>query len=308
MDHAAKLVGVGWILQDTVMLLPKYPAEDLKTQAIRTLEQVGGPVARALSVAAHLGVSSSLGAVLGPDAAGSGCLESLRSRGCDVDNVAISATGASRRSHVWVSAKNGSRTIAYSEDPHLRPLTSTPGLRTAVRSARAVHFDGRELEAALQLAELARGSGATVVIDAGGWKPGLDRLVALSDYLVVSKAVLLERESGDPLVAAGRLLEACGSLSAVILTSGAEGTTIVERTRQRHVPIVKVEVVDTNGAGDAFCGGFLAGLVLGRNLIEAVRLGSGAAASACSRFGDYFPDLDEVDALLSSHPITGDDP
>jgi len=288
------------------MLLPAYPAEDLKTQALRTLEQVGGPVARALSVAARLGVSTVLGAVVGTDAAGESCLEALTARGCSTGDVVVSEDGLTRRSQVWVSAKNGSRTIAYSEDPHLRPLVATRGLREAVRHAKALHLDGREFDAALSLAKDARASKVAVVIDAGGWKPGLDDLVAFADYLVVSETVLRERGSAHPLGAAGTFLATCPDLKAVILTSGAEGTTIVERTGHSHVPVVPVEVVDTNGAGDAFCGGFLTGIVLGRGLVDAVRLGSAVAASTCANFGDYFPSLSEADALASSSLVDGD--
>lgn len=282
------------------MLLPQYPPEDLKTQAERSLEQVGGPVARALSVASRLGIAGTLGAVVGADAAGESCLEALQERGCSTENVRVSPTGSTRRSHVWVSAANGSRTIAYSEDPHLEPLVATSQLRETIRRADALHLDGREMDAALLLAAEARSAGTTVVIDAGGWKPNLDRLVALADYLVVSETVLRERGSDHPLGTAGMFLRTCADLKAVLLTAGAEGTTLVERGGLAYVPIVEVDVVDTNGAGDAFCGGFLAGLVLGRELPDAVRLGSGVAAAVCAHLGDYFPGLEEADALVSS--------
>jgi sugar/nucleoside kinase (ribokinase family) len=288
------------MLQDIVMLLPEYPGEDRKAQALLSLEQVGGPVVRALSVAARFGISTMLGAVVGNDPAGEGCSATLESRGCSMARVAVSRSGTTRRSHVWVSAKSGSRTIAYSEDPNLEPLAVTPGLRNDVRSAIALHLDGREMDVALNLASDARAARTTVVVDAGGWKPGLDRLVNLADYLVVSETVLRERNSEHPLGTACGLLRSCRDLEAVLLTSGAEGTTIVGRRGITHVPVVNVEVVDTNGAGDAFCGGFLAGLILGRDLASAALLGSGVAAAVCSRFGDHFPSLEEVDALALS--------
>ncbi|MBO6638057.1 MAG: hypothetical protein JJ920_12900 [Roseitalea sp.] len=45
-----------------------------------------------------------------------------------------------------------------------------------------------------------------------------------------------------------------------------------------HVPAVKADVVDTTGAGDGFCGGFLAGLVAGRSLAESAAMGTVSAA------------------------------
>lgn len=282
------------------MLLPEYPTEDHKIQAQRSLEQVGGPVVRALSVAAKLGVTTMMSSVVGNDDPGKFCRIALESRNCGVDNVVVSGSGGTRRSHVWVSAKNGSRTIAYIGDSNIEPLATTPGLLDAVRSANMLHLDGRELEVALELASEARATQTRVVVDAGGWKPGLGNLIKLADYLVISESVLGERGSAHPLAAANTLLEDSRNLQAVLLTSGAEGTTIVHRSGTIHIPVVSVDVVDSNGAGDAFCGGFLAGLVLGRTLADAVRLGSGAAAAVCAHFGDYFPTLQEIEALDSA--------
>ena len=65
----------------------------------------------------------------------------------------------------------------------------------------------------------------------------------------------------------------------VILTNGPEPTVLTQspgnfRTLTIVVPKVAAdEVVDTNGAGDAFAGGLFAGLVLGKGLEESVALG-----------------------------------
>ena len=45
-----------------------------------------------------------------------------------------------------------------------------------------------------------------------------------------------------------------------------------------RVPVVAVQVVDTTGAGDAYCGGFLAGLVAGRPVVECAAMGTVSAS------------------------------
>jgi ribokinase len=45
-----------------------------------------------------------------------------------------------------------------------------------------------------------------------------------------------------------------------------------------RVPTVPVSVVDTTGAGDAYCGGFLAGLVAGRPVAECAAMGTVSAS------------------------------
>jgi adenosine kinase len=50
------------------------------------------------------------------------------------------------------------------------------------------------------------------------------------------------------------------------------------------------KLVDTNGAGDAFVGGFLSQLVCGKDVAECVRAGSYAAGVIVQRSGCTFPD------------------
>jgi adenosine kinase len=80
----------------------------------------------------------------------------------------------------------------------------------------------------------------------------------------------------------------------VIITQGsdpvvcAENGTVVEFSAEK-LPASKI--VDTNGAGDAFVGGFLAQYVLGKDLGTAVRCGIWAATHIIQRSGCTLPDV-----------------
>ena len=64
----------------------------------------------------------------------------------------------------------------------------------------------------------------------------------------------------------------CGAEGVIAHVAGArEGV---------HIPSVQVEVVDVTGAGDAFCGGVLAGFATKNDPIEALLYGA-VAASFC---------------------------
>lgn len=87
--------------------------------------------------------------------------------------------------------------------------------------------------------------------------------------------------------AAARTFAALGP-SIVVLKLGAEGSLIHDRDRDRMVRISPLPgpVVDTTGAGDSFCGGFLAALLQDRSDLErAARAGAVAAAFAISDYG-----------------------
>ncbi|KAF7967051.1 hypothetical protein HWV62_35977 [Athelia sp. TMB] len=66
---------------------------------------------------------------------------------------------------------------------------------------------------------------------------------------------------------------------AVIVTHGPHATILVSSANPDHPhsfpvhPLAKDQIVDTNGAGDAFAGGFLGALVLGRPLEDCIAVG-----------------------------------
>jgi len=284
------------VLYDSVLLVPRFPEEDTKTEATKEIDQVGGPVARALSAVSSLGLKSAIAAVLGNDGPGVACVESLRPRGVRTDGIQVVDGGSTRRSQVWVSAENASRTITYSRGT-LPDLQLVPSLTDAIERAEVLLLDGRELQAAIPLAKQMRQLGKTVVVDAGGWKPDLESLLRDSDILIASSTTLTKVESGEPLSGARRLQAALG-LEAVIVTAGRNGAWVLEKGAPQHVPAPPVQPVDTNGAGDTFAGGLTYGIVKSWPLIESVRFASGVAALGCEHFGDYFPSADEVFELI----------
>ena len=65
-------------------------------------------------------------------------------------------------------------------------------------------------------------------------------------------------------------------------THGAKETIVAFNGQVAHfeVPTIdKAKIVDTNGAGDAFVGGFLSQLALGKSVFDCVRAGHYAAGT-----------------------------
>ena len=67
---------------------------------------------------------------------------------------------------------------------------------------------------------------------------------------------------------------------------GADGCLVRAGTtgRARQIGVTAGEVIDVTGAGDAFCGGFAAGLALGLDAVEAARRGVVSAGFAVAGF------------------------
>ena len=86
----------------------------------------------------------------------------------------------------------------------------------------------------------------------------------------------------------------------MVVRDGPQGCWISQGSERRHVPGFKVEAVDSNGAGDAHAGVFVAGLAQGLSAFDAARRANAAAALAVTRWGPATsPGSAEVDALIS---------
>ena len=88
---------------------------------------------------------------------------------------------------------------------------------------------------------------------------------------------------------------------AVIIRLGPKGCLVTVDDDVVHVPGFAVEAIDTNGAGDAHIGAFLAGLAAGEAPTAAALRGNACAALAVTRRGPATaPTAVEVQQLLDS--------
>ncbi len=85
----------------------------------------------------------------------------------------------------------------------------------------------------------------------------------------------------------------------VIVTLGGDGADWYGADGKKHFPAIKVDPVDTTGAGDTFTGYVLACLDRGMPMAQAIALATKAGALMVTRHGtaDVIPDLSEVQAL-----------
>ena len=87
-------------------------------------------------------------------------------------------------------------------------------------------------------------------------------------------------------------------INSVIITLGEEGCYACDGENERFFDIIKAgEVVETTGAGDAFCGGFAAALSKGYDFFDAVSYGNTVAGISVTRLGTApsMPYSDEIE-------------
>jgi ribokinase len=104
-------------------------------------------------------------------------------------------------------------------------------------------------------------------------------------YVLMPNAVELELLTGktDYCKGADFLIGKGAKIVAVKL--GGDGCYVTDGHERHLVKAIKVKVVDTTGAGDAFCAGFLYGLLNDKSLIECGRLGNFVASRCIMKMG-----------------------
>merc|ERR1719440_2315337 len=78
----------------------------------------------------------------------------------------------------------------------------------------------------------------------------------------------------------------------VVITQGCDPTIVAVNGQVKEYPVIvlpKEKLVDTNGAGDSYVGGFLAGLCMGKPIAECCKGGAYAASVIVQQSGCQFP-------------------
>lgn len=104
-------------------------------------------------------------------------------------------------------------------------------------------------------------------------------------YVMMPNIMELELLTGekDPEKGAAFLLKK--GVKIVAVKMGADGCYVTDGKEEYTVEPFKVKVVDTTGAGDAFCAGFLYGLLNKKNLRECGRIGNFVGSRCVMKMG-----------------------
>ena len=129
-----------------------------------------------------------------------------------------------------------------------------------------------------------------------------------TDLLMVNRAeakrLLGERHGGRRPEDIARELVTASGVGTVVITLGAEGIVAMDNGSVIEQAAFPASVVDSIGAGDAFLGTFVAGIIEGRTTDEAMRRAAAAGAIAVQGRGalDSIPAAAQIDAFLERHP------
>ncbi len=295
---APSVVVVGSANVDLVVPVPRHAAGGETILGGDLTRHPGGKGAnQAVAAARAGGVATSFIAALGRDESGDLLAASLQGAGVDLDLVerVEAATGTA----LIAVDPNGENSIivAPGANGHVH---LGPAQRERIAAADVVLA---QLEVPLEVvrdAAEAAGPGTLVVLNAAPSRELPDALWSRLDVLVVNEheAADVAGHAGAPAELAATLL---GRVPAVVITLGGSGSLVATRDGE---PVVveafAVDVVDTTGAGDTYCGVLAAELAKGAPLPTAARTAAAAGALATTSRGaqEAVPAADDVARLV----------
>lgn len=297
------VVGVGYSSVDYLGIVDEYPPPaDVKMPMSQFTKQGGGPVATALVALSRLGARTAFVGKMGDDEFGSFMKSQLEKEKVDISQIVTEPGASSQFAFIIVDQATGRRTILWSQSD-VPPLRASEMDREFVTSARILHLDGLQMEAGLAAARWAKEADITVVLDGDTIRPGIDELIELTDVLIASRDFAVKLTGEDNPEEAVYKMRSLGP-EIVGITLGADGCILSWETTIIREPALKVDAVDTTGAGDVFHGAFIYGLLRNWPLKETTEFANAVAAMKCRKLGGRagIPTLDEAMAFLKESP------
>ena len=297
------IVVVGSFVRDLAFRCSSFPSAGETVLGTFT-SGPGGKGSNQAVAAARAGVATRFVGAVGHDSLGAEAARFLRSEGIDARLPAKPGHSTGAAAIIVDSSSQNEIVVAIGASAALRPR-DVPG--RLIHGARVVICQGEaNAEVNLHAFRIARGLGAVTVLNPAPMGPRFDRrILAVTDILVPNEHEFAALTGCRPARSPGAVHRAARSLGVptVIVTLGRAGCLVSTASGWETLPGHRVRTVDTTGAGDAFVGGFAAGLVRFRgDLIRAARFGNATAALSVTRAGTApsMPRRGEIDRFLRS--------
>ena len=279
-----KVVGIGANVHDTVILLPEFPPEDTKMRAKSKMSCGGGPCGTGLVACSKLGEKSAYIGNVSDDESGRFLISDFERYGVSTEYMTEVKGYSSFVSYVMLSEKSATRTIVFDKG-NVPPLSLDSKQIRAIEEAQVLMVDGNDLEAAIEGAKIAQGSGTKVLYDAGGLYEGVERLLPHCDIIIPSKEFSLGITGKDNVEDAAKEIFDRYNPEIVVITCGSDGGIMYDGVELKKYSAFPVEAVDSNGAGDVFHGAFAFAVTKGFDYYKACVFSSAVSALKCTRIG-----------------------
>ncbi len=279
----------GSINMDLVATTPRLPKPGETVPGTGFATAAGGKGANQALAARRAGASVRMVGAVGRDEFAAPALDLLDRAGTDLSSVA-QVDGPTGTALILVGG-DGENMIAVV--PGANGTVSPEQAKNAVSGSAKGDFLMLQLEvpvASVRAAlEAAKARGVRSVLNTAPLIPEAAELARLADIVIANETEFERLVGRDNLSASEReemLLRMHGDTGqTLIITLGADGVIAAEGSLLHRTKGLKIEPVDTVGAGDTFCGYLTASLDAGLDFDDALRRAAVAGSLACLKAG-----------------------
>jgi ribokinase len=264
----------------------------------------GGKGANQTLACVRSGATTAMLGAVGDDDFGRQRLADLKAEGVDCNRIALSENAPSGVALIIVES-GGENRIAYVPGASLT-VTAEQAISAFETFTPNVVLSTLELpkKALSALFDVAKLAGTQIIVNATPEPSQSRELAVQADILIVNEieaCELLNLPVGDHDWGELAVKLSDFGPKSVVITVGSKGALLKTEKQTVAIPAREVEVVDTTGAGDAFCGALAAALARGLSMNDAAKIGVAAGTIAVTKQGAQpsMPTLAEIDGMLA---------
>jgi ribokinase len=300
-------MGFGALNVDKLFKVNRIALAEEESFVTNYLETCGGSAANTIVGLSRLQCKTGFIGKIGSDREGELLLENFHKEHVDTEGIVRSEKGRSGTVIGFIDAKGeralyvdsgindtitwDQKNVEYADQAKFLHLTSFVGEKPFKVQRKLLGLLSDNVRISLDPGEIYARKGLNAL------EPFLRRA-----YVVMPNARELSLLLGSPDYKRNADILLKHGVKIVAVKLGREGCYVTDGKERFHIDSFRVKVADTTGAGDAFCAGFLYGLINGEGLQDCGKIGNFVASKCVMKVGarsglPELADLEGVDIL-----------
>lgn len=294
-----KITVIGSINMDLMTSTNQIPkvGETLLGNSFHTIP--GGKGANQAVAAARLGADVMMVGAVGDDSFGKTLMRHLTVQGINTKNIMEIKDVSTGIATIILSAGDNSIIVVPGANHLITPEIIEKHEDVIQNSHILLVQLEIPLESVIRAVELAKKHRVLTILNPAPIQKLPKELLEMVDYLTPNEheQTLLFASIDGSEQELEKLKEKC------IVTRGSKGVMIYKNSKKIEIPSIKVEAVDTTGAGDSFNGALATALSEGAEIEEACRFANVVGAISVTKLGaqNGMPTKKEVEEFLQLH-------
>ncbi len=298
------VVGFGALNVDVLFKVDRLAKAEEESFVEDYTEACGGSAANTVVALARLGCKTGFIGKIADDREGKLQIDCFNNEGVDTNGIIQAKKGKSGSVLGFVD-KKGARTLYINSGVNdtIEPREINYSYVSQTKFVHYSSFVGEKSLRAQKKLLAALSNDVKVSFDPGSVyaQKGFTAIepIIRSTYVLMPNAVELELLTGETDHRKGAELMIGAGVKIVAVKLGDKGSYVTDGQDQLTIEPFKVKAVDTTGAGDAFCAGFLYGLINKKSLYECGQIGNFVASKSVTAMGaraglPYSKDLESL--------------